>query len=148
MIREIKDSVARNREVIVLGLRSDGDYEPLITSDGGNLEANIRYLTEDDVVQTRDKVFADVVYNSATIGTSADALSSSSEEIPIGSSLLIKANKDNAGVVYIGDSNVGTGDGFPIDAGEEVRLKVDDVSTVYAIADNADEDLRWIIESD
>lgn len=63
--------------------------------------------------------------------------------------VLIKAADDNAGIVYVGTSTV-TADaadatsGFPILASEWVEIEVDDVSSVYVIASQADQKVYWV----
>jgi len=53
--------------------------------------------------------------------------------------ILVKADKENAGTIYIGpkgvtaDTNDAT-DGFPLEAGEALFIEVDDSRLVYVIA--------------
>lgn len=58
----------------------------------------------------------------------------------------IKAGLTNAGTVFVGHNNgVTTSNGYPIDAGEVVEVEVDDVSKIWVIADQADQDFSWIV---
>lgn len=49
-------------------------------------------------------------------------------------SLTVKADINNVGLVYVGDSAVTAGTGFDLTAGESVTLPVCDASTIYHMA--------------
>ncbi len=58
----------------------------------------------------------------------------------------VKAGPNNAGIIYVGKSDVTDGDtvatdGYPLAAGEEIFIPTDNPSTVYAIASQAAQDL-------
>lgn len=56
-----------------------------------------------------------------------------------------KAHPDNAGNVWLGDSNVsGASAGFPLDAGESVSIRLSNVNKAYYYADTAGDKLCWI----
>lgn len=65
--------------------------------------------------------------------------------------VVIKAKSDNAGLVYIGKSDVtvpnevaDTTSGFPLDAGESVELYVGNLNQLYYICDNAGDALAFL----
>lgn len=69
--------------------------------------------------------------------------------------VLIKAKGDNAGNVYLGstssmtipDESADTTSGYPLDAGEEIRLFVGNLNQVYFICDNVGDALSFLWQS-
>lgn len=57
----------------------------------------------------------------------------------------IKAHPDNAGVVYIGDSEVTTSTGFPLSASEPIPLKLSNLNTIYFIASEANQKVAYLL---
>ena len=60
-----------------------------------------------------------------------------------------KAGNGNAGTVYVGKAGVTAAtacatDGYPLLKNEEVFIKTDDASLIYAIASGAAHDLHWL----
>ncbi len=83
-------------------------------------------------------------HGQATIGTSASQVIAAATAAIFGISF--KAAPDNAGIVYIGRSDVtadtaNATDGIPLAAGEEFFIPTDNPSTVYAIASQASQGL-------
>lgn len=78
----------------------------------------------------------------ADIDNAAEALSTSS--IGCTNGVLVKADAANAGTVYVGPEGVAEADGYPLAAGEEVFVPVDDVAKVYVIASEADQAAAWM----
>jgi len=76
------------------------------------------------------------------VGTSAVQLTSSSTPCKFG--VVIKADDDNSGNVYIGGSGVTTSNGFRLKAGQGISFEIDDASKVYAIADSTGQKVHWI----
>lgn len=75
------------------------------------------------------------------IGTSAAFLVTNTNT-PCSQGVLVKAAAGNAGVVYVGKSDVTANsavatDGYPLAAGEEVFIPTDNAATVFAIASQA-----------
>jgi hypothetical protein len=63
--------------------------------------------------------------------------------------VLCKAGNGNAGTVYVGkagvtDATAVATDGYPLLKNEEVFIKADDASLIYAIASGAAHDLHWL----
>lgn len=116
----------------------------------GNLKTNIRNLTPtDDEVTSKDDVFTNIAFGQDSVTTSgtAEALNGgTSQTVPKGANLKIKALSGNSGIVYVGDSTVGTGSGFELQSGEEVTLKVDDVANVYIDVGTDGDGVSWIVE--
>lgn len=81
-----------------------------------------------------------------TVGTSTVQLNIGTASAAFG--VLVKADKDNTGIVYIGDYSVtvtgGAYPGFPLSAGEAVLVEIDNIDKVYAIADTAVQEVHWI----
>ncbi len=83
-----------------------------------------------------------------TVGTSAAAITSTAFACKRGVGL--KADAANAGTIYIGPSDVTAGstpatDGWPLAAGEELYLPLDDPRTVFAIASAASQQLHVVV---
>lgn len=87
-------------------------------------------------------------------GTGEKAGATSATQLSAGQAcktVLIKAKGDNAGNVYIGASGVtvpnevaDTTAGYPLDAGEELRLFVGNLSQVYFICDFTGDALSFL----
>lgn len=73
------------------------------------------------------------------VGTTAAALGSGQC-----SAVAVKAASGNAGVVYVGNSTVTDGDGYPLAAGESETFFVSDLSAIYVIAADANQDAYYI----
>lgn len=72
----------------------------------------------------------------------------SSLDIPHESKLLIKGLPGNSDPVYIGESGVGTGNGYPLGQGETIELQVTDVAAIYFYAVSSGDGVGWIVESE
>ena len=78
-----------------------------------------------------------------TLGTTAVQLTSTS--ILTKKGVLIKADDDNTGSVYIGkDDTVSTTTGFRLSAGQGIAIEVDDASKIWLIADADNQKVHWI----
>lgn len=82
----------------------------------------------------------------ATAGTAEALNGGTSLTVPKGAILKVKALSGNTDLVYVGDSGVSSANGYELNAGEEVRLKVDDVATVYIDVAVNGEGVCWIVE--
>lgn len=56
----------------------------------------------------------------------------------------IKANAGNTGDVYVGLAGVSASNGYPLDAGEEVKIPVDDPSKIWVIGSADNQGVKWI----
>lgn len=56
----------------------------------------------------------------------------------------IKAAPTNTGTIYVGGPDVTTATGFPLQAGQEVTIPVQDITGVYGIASVNNEVLAWL----
>lgn len=79
---------------------------------------------------------------SGTIGTTAAQITAT--EIPLDQGVVIKALAANSGTVFVGtDSGVTNGtagtltDGYPLAAGEELPVHINDLSKIYLIGSAA-----------
>jgi hypothetical protein len=84
----------------------------------------------------------------ATVGTSAAAITSTAFNCKRG--VGHKADSGNSGTIYVGPSDVTAGstpatDGWPLAAGEELFLPIDDPRSVYAIASAASQQLHVVV---
>lgn len=87
-------------------------------------------------------------HGSVTVGTTAVQLSSTS--VHANSGIAIRADKDNAGTVFVGNSDVTTGtsdstNGFPLYKKDVYIIPADDVSNVYVRATEADQIVYWML---
>lgn len=85
---------------------------------------------------------------SVTVGTSKAQLTATSLKTKKG--VLVKADVNNAGEVYVGPVSVTAGSpdstsGLQLSANDSVELEVADVSDVYVIASAAGQKVYWLI---
>jgi hypothetical protein len=83
-----------------------------------------------------------------SVGTSAAAITATAFNCKRGVGL--KADTGNAGTIYVGPSDVTAGstpatDGWPLAAGEELFLPIDDPRSVHAIASAASQQLHVVV---
>lgn len=83
----------------------------------------------------------------SSISTSAVQIIVASRPCKVG--VIIKADDDNSGDVYIGNSDVTAGgadatDGFRLTAGDGMFIEVDDANMVYAIGSAAGQKLYFL----
>lgn len=81
-----------------------------------------------------------------TAGT-AVPLADAATPVPGDKSVLVQSIQGNAGTVYVGDGTVTTGSGYPLAPGQVVSLAVNDVATLHVDADNAGDEVAYIVES-
>lgn len=84
----------------------------------------------------------------AGIGTSATALTSQSR--PASRGVQIKADEDNTGVVYVGNSGLTVltdeaTDGFPLEAGEGLFVPIDDANKVFLISETGGQAVHFLV---
>lgn len=62
------------------------------------------------------------------------------------SSVLLRTNPDNNGVIYVGfDDDVTTSNGFPMEPGDAITISIDVAEEgIWAVADTQNDDIRWI----
>lgn len=79
----------------------------------------------------------------ASITTSAVQITATSTKLQVG--VTIKALAGNSDVVYVGASNaVASTTGYPLAAGEQVFIAVDDLSLVWLIGGASGQEIRYI----
>jgi hypothetical protein len=83
-----------------------------------------------------------------TVGTTAAAITATAFACKRGVGL--KADVGNSGTIYVGPSDVTAGstpatDGWPLAAGEELFLPLDDPRSLYAIASAASQQLHVVV---
>lgn len=101
---------------------------------------------ETDLDALNDKLGArsSILYGQVTVGTSRVALPSNS--VPAGYAVVVKADPDNSGIVYVGDSSVDTTSGFILAAGDSVTLRVTNTTLINVIASASGQKVCWIVE--
>ena len=73
--------------------------------------------------------------------------------VAVGTVALLKAARSNSGNVYVGlsasvtapDGTQDTTTGYELDAGEELKVSVDNLDELYIICDNAGDDLTYVV---
>jgi hypothetical protein len=102
----------------------------LISGGDGSADATVNLAAGSTVAISSITVPA-VIYNGktsvATPGTQVVLASSQA----ILSGVTIKAEADNTGIIYVGDSTVQSSDGFELAAGEQVFIEIANLSTVW-----------------
>jgi len=80
------------------------------------------------------------------IGQGAVAVAVTATAIGAGEcgAVVVKADADNADVVYVGNGDVTTATGYPLAAGESVSLFVASVGAVYVIAIDTNQGARFL----
>ena len=81
------------------------------------------------------------------IDTAAEKLTAGGSKCAFG--VLVKAHKDNAGIVYVGPKGVTADtvpatDGLPLEAGEAVFIEIDAPYKVYVIASIVNQKAFWL----
>ena len=81
------------------------------------------------------------------VDTAAEALTSTSFTATKG--VTVVADRDNTGIVYVGNSDVTAGttaatDGFPLGSGESVTLEVNNPNLLYVIGSANNQIVYWI----
>lgn len=72
-----------------------------------------------------------------------------SQSVPRGAELVVKALGGNGSNVYVGfSSSVNTSNGLELEAGSAVTLSTSDVSNVYVYGQNSGDGVSWITESE
>ncbi len=135
-------AVSGDRGVLALGVRNDtnatrtdtdGDYSALATD-----------------AAARAKINVDVEVAAAfTHGQNTDIDSGADEQIVVASNpaahgVVVKAMPANTGILYIGIVGVTSTTGFPLEAGENITIPVDNANKIYARASVDNQALAWV----
>lgn len=86
--------------------------------------------------------------NATTAGTRMQLNGGVSLAVPDGGHVLITPPQDNTDDVVIGNSSVTTDQGYHVSPGDRTTIPVDDVSKVHYVAENANEELTWLVVTD
>lgn len=91
-----------------------------------------------------------LAYGEDTVGTPGTAVQlngGTSQAVPDGMAVAVQGVVASSGdLVYVGDSSVGSADGYPLTDGQVVTLGVTDVNQIYVDADTGSDGVRWIVE--
>ena len=140
MLKTVREYLAQIVELLQSG--SGSGYEVVGLKDTADVRINP--ATEDSLSSVRDSVAIPSAGGQGSVSltsSSASALSSSAISCR---EVLVQADVGNAGNVYVGFSGVSSADGIVLTAGSGITLKIDDVSKVYAIADNDGDIVRYV----
>ena len=99
-------------------------------------------LPASQVSELRKRTSDTLYYNQVTVGTTAVQLTSTST--PLNAGIVVKADSNNSGNVYVGDSSVSTSNGFALAAGEGIAFEIDDASKVWVVADSSGQKIYWL----
>jgi len=99
-------------------------------------------MTITKVVGVSEEVAESFSHGQVDVGTSAVQLTTSATPCKFG--VVVKADDDNSGNVYVGGSGVTTSNGFRLGAGQGISLEIDDASKIYVIADSSGQKVHWI----
>jgi hypothetical protein len=95
---------------------------------------------------SQSTVFGTINSGQDAAGTDATALNGgTSLNVPLGASVKVRNNSSNGASVFVGDSAVGTGNGYELPVGESVELSVDDVSKLHVVSASGGETVSWIV---
>lgn len=61
------------------------------------------------------------------------------------SAVELAADSTNSDVVYIGHANVSSSNGYPLAAGEKLKLKVTDPSKIWLIGGDDGQVVKWLM---
>jgi len=81
-------------------------------------------------------------FGQKTVGTTAVQITTISEQ---NFGITVKADDDNTGNIFIGDSGVSTTTGFRLKAGQGITVELNNPSALYAIADAADQKIHYMV---
>lgn len=117
------------------------------------LQSLVKTVTEttgdDWTLQSGAKVFSGIAHGQdsvTTAGTAVQLNGGTSLSIPTGAELVVRADGDNTGNIYVGDSSVTNSNGFILGAGESISVPTDDVTNIHIDADNNGEGVSWLVE--
>ncbi|MHC1624453.1 MAG: hypothetical protein ACXQS2_00350 [Methermicoccaceae archaeon] len=115
------------------------EFQVLVIDSAGNVVSDIPLSALLSVVATQPSFKS----GQTTVGTTAVRLTS--EPTPAKKGVVIKADDDNTGSVYIGkDNTVSTTIGFRLGAGQGITIEVDNASKIWLIADADNQKVHWI----
>jgi hypothetical protein len=82
------------------------------------------------------------------IDTSAEQITGTSYPANVG--VLFRADADNSGVIYLGNSDVTAGttaatDGFPLSSGDGVFLQISNANLIYAIGSAVNQKIYFMV---
>ena len=108
---------------------------------GGTTTSSVTVTSLTDTVSSLDHG------SNLDIDTTAEQITSTSFTTKRG--VAIKADLDNSGTIYIGNSDVTAGtiaatDGMPLSAGESIEIEIDNPNKLYAIASTNNQKVYWM----
>ena len=97
------------------------------------------------IQEIASKTFPELYTGSESVGTGGTQFSS--QAVPKGSKVLVRADPGNGDYVNIGGSTEGSLD-FKLTAGGSLNLAVSDVSEIEAEANSGTQTVQWIVEGE
>jgi len=126
--------------VIVCAINA-GDNKPyplVVDPTTGELRVNAEFTG--DVYVDIDKADKFETYGKIDIDGNEQQLSAQA----LKTGIVVKADSDNDGVIWIGDTGVDLDDGLPLEAGESLAFAIDNADKVYLKGDNVGDKLFYI----
>lgn len=81
--------------------------------------------------------------DAGTVGTSPAALSPL--DFPVYDGVFVRADDDNEGTIKVGSTaDIEAGRGYPLSAGQSVKVKVDRLSRLRVVASEAGQAYTWL----
>jgi len=62
-------------------------------------------------------------------------------------SVLIKASRDNTGIIYVGGAGVSNLNGYELEPSESIVMNISNVNLLNAVAEVLNEKIRWMVVS-
>jgi len=89
-----------------------------------------------------------IAYGQTTVtgADTATVLTATTQAVPDGFYLVVKAHSTNTESIFIGDASVTLTTGFELPKNHAVKLKVSKVATVYIRSTSTSQKVSWIIE--
>ena len=84
----------------------------------------------------------DFVHGQTDVGTTVVQLQSTSFSLKLGA--VVKADDDNTGNIYVGESGVTTSTGFRLDTAQGLVIEIDNINKIYCISDVASQKVHYI----
>jgi len=120
------------------------------TESGGNLQAIAHGMSGSDAANSSMKVYVvdtsqpeTLNYGHQQVPTVTATTISDLPTLPLKSGVNIKALQTNTDLVFVGSVGVITTTGYPLSAGEELFLEVDDAIKVYTISSTSGQTACW-----
>lgn len=62
-------------------------------------------------------------------------------------SVMLKASRDNVGVIYVGGAGVSNLNGYELEPSESIVMNISNVNLLFAVSEILGENVRWLVVS-